>query len=57
MTKHIFTKIIHSRGWTVTEACEYWGLRYGTYIARCNNEKLHNQLMCMCKGLKNKIED
>ena len=57
MTKHIYTKIIHSKGWTVKQACKYWGIRYETYIDRCNNERMKNQLMSMCKGLEDKFEN
>lgn len=47
-----FTLIIHNKGWTVTAACEYWGIHYDTYNKRCNNDRMHNQLGCMCKGLE-----
>lgn len=47
-----FTLIIHNKGWTVTKACEYWGIHYDTYNKRCNNPKMHNQLESMCQGLK-----
>lgn len=50
-----FTKIIHGRGWLVEDACKYWGIRYATYNARCNNERLWNQLECMCRGLEDKL--
>ena len=52
-----FTLTIHNRGWKVLEACEYWGIRYATYNARCNNPRLHNQLESMCLGLShNQLE-
>lgn len=47
-----FTRIIRSRGWTVKEACEHWGIRYDTYNRRCNNAKMKAQLICMCRGLE-----
>ena len=47
-----FTRVIRSRGWTVREACEYWGIRYDTYNRRCNNPKMKAQLLSMCMGLK-----
>lgn len=50
-----FTLIIHNKGWTVTEACEYWNIHYDTYNKRCNNPKMHNQLKCMCDGLKSRM--
>ncbi len=52
-----FTRIIRSRGWTVREACEYWGIRYDTYNRRCRNPKMKAQLLSMCRGLKNKELD
>lgn len=51
-----FTLIIHNKGWTVKEACEYWGIHYDTYNKRCNNTKMHNQLESMCNGLEPKGE-
>jgi hypothetical protein len=50
-----FTLIIHNKGWAVLEACEYWGIRYATYNARCNSDKMANQLECMCKGLEGRL--
>ena len=50
-----FTLIIHNKGWTVTDACKHWSIRYATYNARCNNPKMFNQLECMCKGLDTKV--
>ena len=47
-----FTLIIHNKGWKVLDACEHWGIRYATYNARCNSDKFHNQLECMCNGLE-----
>ena len=52
-----FTRIVRSRGWTVREACEYWGLRYDTYNRRCNNPRMKAQLLCMCKGLEDKLNE
>jgi len=49
-----FTLIIHGRGWLVGDACTYWGIRYATYNARCNNPKMFNQLECMSRGLEKK---
>ena len=51
---HDFTRIIRSRGWTVREACEHWGIKYETYNKRCNNERMKAQLFCMCRGLERK---
>ena len=51
-----FTLIIHNKGWTVTDACDHWAIRYATYNARCNNPKMFNQLECMCNGLESKLE-
>ena len=53
-TLNKFTLIIHGRGWLVGDACDYWGIRYATYNARCNNPKMFNQLECMCRGLEGK---
>lgn len=50
-TKNKFTLTIHNKGWTVKEACGYWGIDYDTYNRRCNNERFHNQLISMCEGL------
>ena len=50
-----FTLIIHNKGWTVTDACDHWAIRYATYNARCNNPKMFNQLECMCNGLEDKL--
>ena len=47
-----FTTIIHSKGWTVWDACKYWGIRYDTYNRRCNNPKMKAQLLSMCRGLE-----
>ena len=52
-----FTRVVRSRGWTVREACEYWGIRYDTYNRRCNNKKMKAQLLCMCRGLEMKEID
>ena len=52
-----FTLIIHNKGWKVLDACEHWGIRYATYNARCNSDKFHNQLECMCKGLEDRLND
>lgn len=52
-----FTKIVQSKGWTVTRACELWGIRYATFYARVNNPKKHQELRSMCLGLQNLIED
>ena len=49
--KHNSTRIINQRGWTVEEACEYWGIRYATYLDRANNPSKTNELECMCAGL------
>lgn len=49
-----FTLIIHNKGWTVTDACSYWGIHYDTYNKRCNNPKMFNQLESMCLGLENR---
>ena len=47
-----FTRIVRSRGWTVREACEHWGIPYDTYNRRCNNPRMKMQLLCMCRGLE-----
>ena len=52
-----FTLMIHNKGWAVGGACKYWGIRYKTYNARCNNPKMFNQLECMCNGLEDKLND
>lgn len=50
-----FTLIIHNKGWTVKDACEYWGIKYATYNARCNSERMATQLFSMCNGLEDKV--
>ena len=50
-----FSKAVHSRGWTVWAACEYWGIRYQTFYDRVNNPKMAVQLMSMCLGLEDKV--
>lgn len=52
-----FTLIIHGRGWLVGDACKHWGIRYATYNARCNSDKMANQLEDMCRGLKEKDDE
>lgn len=52
-----FTVILRSRGWTIEDACEWWGMRTATYYDRCRNERLHNQLESMCKGMDNKMDE
>ena len=46
-----FTLLIHNKGWKVQDACDFWGIHYDTYNKRCNSDKFHNQLECMCNGL------
>ena len=53
--KHLFTRVLNSRGWTIDSACEYWNITRETYFRRCNNEKMKAQLLCMCRGLENKL--
>jgi hypothetical protein len=52
-----FTTIIHSRGWTVWDACEHWGIKYNDWRRTCRNVKnaKRQQLICRCKGLENKL--
>ena len=52
-----FTLLIHNKGWKVQDACDYWGIHYDTYNKRCNSDKFHNQLECMCLGLEDKLND
>ena len=52
--KDKFTEIIHSKGWTVWDACKHWGIRYDVWRRKCRNIKLEAQLLSMCKGLENK---
>ena len=47
-----FTVIIHSKGWTVKDACSAWGMRYDVWRRKCRNPKLKAQLLSMCRGLK-----
>ena len=50
-----YTRIIHSRGWKVIEACEHWDMRYDVWRRKCRNKKLKPQLISMCRGLENKL--
>ena len=50
--KNEFTEIVHSKGWTVWDACEFWGIRYETFYRRVNNPKKHQELKSLCKGLE-----
>lgn len=50
--KHLFTRVIHSKGWSVDEACEFWQIPRETYYRRCNNPRMKAQLLCMCRGLE-----
>ena len=47
-----FTVIIHSKGWTVKDACSEWGMRYDVWRRKCRNPKLKAQLLSMCRGLE-----
>tara|TARA_R110000822_G_scaffold243249_2_gene372222 strand:+ start:157 stop:405 length:249 start_codon:yes stop_codon:yes gene_type:complete len=52
-----FTTIIHSKGWTVWEACERWGIRYDVWRRTCRNiqDKHKQQLRDRCAGLEDKL--
>ena len=47
-----FTVAIHDRGWSVWDACEFWGIRYETFYDRVNNDRMKAQLLSMCLGLE-----
>ena len=51
-----FTTIIHSKGWTVWDACERWGIRYDVWRRTCRNiqDKHKQQLRDRCAGLERK---
>ena len=51
-----FTAIIHSKGWTVWDACKHWGIRYDVWRRTCRNinDKHRQQLVCRCNGLEDK---
>jgi len=51
----LYTRIIHSRGWTVTDACEHWNMRYDVWRRKCRKNKHKAQLLCLCRGLENKL--
>ncbi len=61
----IVTELIQSRGWTVTEACKFWGVEYTNFRRKCRrvlngkakNENEKAQLLSMCRGLKAKEID
>ena len=46
-----FTEVIHGKGWTVSDACTHWGIRYDVWRRKCRNVKLEAQLLSMCNGL------
>ncbi len=50
-----YTRIIHSKGWIVKDACEHWGMRYDVWRRKCRNKNTNKaQLISMCRGLDNK---
>jgi len=51
-----FTTIIHSKGWTVFDACTHWGIAYGDWRTTCRNvkDKHRQQLICRCNGLEDR---
>jgi len=51
-----FTMIIHSRGWKVVDACKKWGVRYDVWRRKCRNPRMKAQLLCMCRGLDDKLK-
>jgi len=58
MSECKYTRIIHSRGWTVIAACEYWEIRYDVWRRKCRKDKKTKaQLLSMCRGLENKLTE
>ena len=61
----IVTETIHSRGWTVWDACEHWGFEYPNFrrkvrrvlSGKCKNEREYEQLIDMCNGLRLKVKE
>ena len=52
-----FTLILHNKGWTVKDACAYWGIHYDTYSRHKEDQRFQNKLECMCLGLRNKSNE
>lgn len=51
------TNIIHGKGWTVTAACKFWGIRYDVWRRSCRNtenKSLRAKLISQCNGLEDK---
>ena len=54
MVVNKFTLMIHNKGWSVREACEYWGFSYDTYLRKRSAKRYENQLNCLINGLPKK---
>lgn len=48
------TIILHQRGYTVKEACNYWNMNIKTYYDKIKNPKLYPQIESMCNGIPNR---
>ena len=46
--------MLHNKGWTVKDACDFWGIHYATYARRSKDSKFYNQLECLINGLEGK---
>ncbi len=47
-----FTELIHDKGITVREFCEYWEISRRTYERMLADTDRHDKLMKMIKGLR-----
>ena len=48
-----FTELIHDKGLTINEFCEYWQISRRTYERMTADNDRHNKLSKMIKGLIN----
>ena len=46
-----FTEMIHDKGMIIKEFCEYWGIHKRTYQRMCADEKRHDELEKMIRGV------
>ena len=47
-----FTELIHDKGYTVGEFCNYWGISKRTYERYLADEAKHDKLEKMIRGMK-----
>lgn len=47
-----FTELIHDKGYVIREFCEYWEISRRTYERWTADQKKHDKLDKMIKGMK-----